>query len=367
MTHTPQTIRPTTTRAGVVVLLAIVCAATAVAEAESTTERPVRSFVDDSMAELGFDPPQKTDLETGAVLSVGLADVERQPNELTVGAVMMLVRRPLAVVADALVNDASFRVNTDVLDYRKIGDGSESREEIEAIFRGIGYTEEESAEAGRLLRVVAGSEFNLSDGEIAEFRSIRGAESRARELVSATLANVLRRRFLAYLGGGLESIEPYARGGGKSASPRRELTVAFSALELLERHFPTFYRTLLSFPEQLPGDTVSRFYWIKRRWSGRPAFVLAHRLEQLRKDYAIAAELQFYAGHSYNSMLALIACVPTEAGTLVLSINRLFTDQVTGFGSGLKKKIGRRQVVEAMAEHFEELREELEKTAENEQ
>ena len=95
--------------------------------------------------------------------------------------------------------------------------------------------------------------------------------------------------------------------------------------------------------------------------------MLVHRLEQQREDYVIAAELQFYVGHSYNSMLNLIACVPTEEGTLVLSINRLFTDQVTGFGSGLKKKIGRRQVVEAMAEHFEELREELEKPAENEQ
>ncbi len=178
---------------------------------------------------------------------------------------------------------------------------------------------------------------------------------------------MLRRRFLAYLGGGLESIEPYARGGGKSASPRRELTVAFSALELLERHFPTFYRTLLSFPEQLPGDTISRFYWIKRRSSGRPAFVLAHRLEQHQENYVIAAELHFYVGHSYNSMLTLIACVPTESGTLVLSINRLFTDQVTGFGSGLKKKIGRRQVGATFAEHFEELREELEKSAEGEQ
>ena len=109
------------------------------------------------------------------------------------------------------------------------------------------------------------------------------------------------------------------------------------------------------------GLTVSRFYWIKRRTSGRPAFVLAHRLEQHRSDYSVAAEVQFYVGHSFNSMLTLIACVPMETGTLVLSINRLFTDQVTGFGSGLKKKIGRGQVVEAMEQNFEELLVELEK------
>ena len=349
--------------AGSVVLLTIVCVATNVAEAESATEPSVQPFIHDVMVELGFDPAQKTDLESRKILTVGLADIERQPNELTVGAVMMLVRRPLDVVAEALVNDTSFRVNTDILEYRAIGDGIESREAIEAAFRGIAYTEEESAEAVKLLRVKAGSEFNFSSGEIAAFRSIDDAEN-ARESVSSKMADVLRGRFLAYLANGLESVEPYARSGRKPASPRRELTVAISALELLERYFPAFYLALLRFPEPLPNDTLSRFYWIKRESRGRPSFVLVHRLEQHRGDYVIAAELQFYVGHSYNSMLALIVCVPTKAGTLVLSINRLFTDQVTGFGSVLKKKIGRRQVVEAMAKHFEELREELEKTAE---
>jgi len=353
------------TRARIASLLAIVCAATAVA-AESATRRPLGFFVDDVIVELGFDPAQKTGLQEGEILSVGLADIERQPNELTVGGVMMLVRRPLDVVAAAIVNDASFRVNTDILDYRTIGDGSQSREEIGAIFRDVGYTEEERAEVNKLLRVKAGSAFNLSSSEIAEFRSIDAAADAERELVSATLAAVLRRRLLAYLDGGLESVEPYARGGGKSASPRRELTVAVSALELLERHFPTFYTSLLRFPERVPAGTTHRFYWVKRRSGGRPAFVLAHRMEHHEADYTIAAELQFYHGHSYNSMLTLFACVPTDAGTLVLSINRLFTDQVTGAGAGLKKKIGRRQVVAAIAEHFEELREELEKPAEAE-
>ena len=363
----PKTMRPTTTRPRRVALLAIVCAATAVAEAESVPERSVRSFVDHAMVELGFDPAQKIDLEQGTILSVGLADVERQPNELTAATVMMLVRRPLDVVAEALVNDASFRVNADILDYRTIGDGTESREEIEAIFRGVGYTQQESAEAAKLLRVKPGSQFNLSNREITEFRSIDAAEGGERELVSAIMADVLRQRFLAYLGGGLEAVEPYARGGRKRASPRRELTVAFSALELLERHFPTFYTSLLRFPERLPGDIISRFYWVKRRSDGRPAFVLMHRLEQHQDDYVIAVELQFFVGHSYNSMLTLIACVPTEEGTLVLSINRYFTDRVTGVGSGLKKKIGRRKVVAAVAEHFEELRGELERRHKNEQ
>jgi hypothetical protein len=344
-------------------LLAIVFAATGVAEPESVTERRLRSFLDDAMRELGFDPAQRVDLQSGKILSLALADFEKQPNELTVGAVMMFVRRPLDVVADILVDDASFRVNTDVLDYRPIGDGSESRGEIDAIFSDIGFTKQENAEVDRLLRVEAGSEFNFSDGEIAAFRSLRGAEAPAGDLVSATLAGALRQRYLAYLEGCLESVEPYAREGRKRASPRQELTVTFSALELLEQHFPEFYTTLLSFPQRAPDDTLSRFYWIKKRTGDRPAFVLTHRMEQRHDDFAIGAELQFYVGHSYNSMLSLIACVPMESGTLVLSINRVFTDQVTGFGRGLKKKIGRKQLVGVVAQRFEELRAELERPA----
>jgi hypothetical protein len=60
-------------------------------------------------------------------------------------------------------------------------------------------------------------------------------------------------------------------------------------------------------------------------------------------------------------MLTLIGCIPTDSGTVVLSVNRLFTDQVTGFGSRLKKRVGRKQIGKAVAEHFRALREELEK------
>ncbi|MDH3452977.1 MAG: hypothetical protein OEN20_11180, partial [Gammaproteobacteria bacterium] len=330
----------------------------AVTQVQSAT---VGSFVDDAIAELGFDPAQKTALEAGTVISVGLADIERQPNELTVGAAMMLVRRPLAVVADAVVDDATFRVNTDILDFRRIGDGSQSREQIDAIFRDVGYTVEENAETTKLLRFKDGDEFNFSDREIANFGALEVVDGSAQAQASAALADVLRQRFFAYLGGGLESVEPYVRGRGKSASAGQELTVALSALELLQRHFPVFYQSLLRYPQQLPADTTNRFYWIKRKSGDRPAFVLAHRMEQRTSDYVVGAELQFYVGHSYNSALTLIACVPVEEGTLVLSILRLFTDQVTGFASGMKRNVGRGQVVEAVTDHLEEMRTALEK------
>ena len=59
-------------------------------------------------------------------------------------------------------------------------------------------------------------------------------------------------------------------------------------------------------------------------------------------------------------MLTLVACVPVEEGTLVLSAIRVYTDQITGFASGMKKEVGRKRVSEAMTEYFQEMREVLE-------
>jgi hypothetical protein len=318
------------------------------------------AFVDDALKELGFEAAQKGDLESGKIISVGLPDIERQPTELMVGGAMMLVRRPLAAVSQVLTREDTFRVNTKILDFGEIGDGSASREELHAIFDEIAYTEAESKEAGKLLKAKPGERFNLSKEEIDKYRSLQSVDGRAHLVVSSALAEMLQRRFLVYLEGGLAAVEPYERKAGKRASPRQELTIAFSSLKLVQKHFPTFYASLSGFPAQLPEDTESRFFWIKRLAKDRPAFALAHRLVERKADYTVAMDLQYYAQHSYNSMLTLVACVPHEEGTLVISSVRIFTDRVTGFASGIRKGVGRKRVAEAMAEYFRDMRQVLE-------
>jgi hypothetical protein len=318
------------------------------------------AFVDDAIYELGFAAGQKADLESGKIISVGLPFIERQPNELAVGAAMMLVRRPLEVVSEALIGDDTFRVNTEILDFGVVGDGNASREEIDRIFQKIGYTKAESEEAKKLLKAKPGDRFNLSEDEIEKLRSIQAVDGRVHEQASGALAGMLQRRFQDYLEGGLNAVEPYARTGGKTASPQQELTTAYASLKLVKKHFPTFYASLTGFPTQLPADTENRFHWIKRLADERPAFTLAHRMVERKSDYTAAMDLQFYAQHSYNSMLTLVACVPVEEGTLVLSAIRVYTDQITGFASGMKKEVGRKRVSEAMTEYFQEMREVLE-------
>jgi hypothetical protein len=338
------------------IVMLMMCLSMTVATAAGATE----AFLDDAIDELGFESTHKTDLKAGKVISVGMPDLERQPNELMVGSAMMLVRRPLAAVSQALLGDDTFRVNSKILDFRAIGDGNASREETDEVFRSVGYGEAENAEAGELLKAEPGERFNMSQDEIDKFRALQAADGRVREKVSAALADMLQQRFMDYQQGGLAKVEPYARQGVKSASPQQELTTAFSSLKLLKKHFPTFYASLTRFPAQVSADTENRFYWIKRVADERPAFVLSHRMAERKDDYTAAMELQFYAQHSYNSMLALLICVPFEEGTLVLSGIRVFTDQVTGFASGMKKHVGRERLSEAMSEYFRQMRQTLE-------
>ncbi len=348
-------------QAGLLLAAVIVCTAATGVEVPGATG----AFVDDALSELGFDPAQKDDLEAGKIISVGLPNIERQANELAVGAAMMLVRRPLPAVTEALLDDRTFRINTDILDFRPLGDGSASREQVTAIFADVGYTEAESAEVTDLLRARPGSRFNFSSDEIERFRAVEESGDRARVQVSGIMADLLEQRFIAYLQGGLAAVEPYARSGRKQASPRDELETAFTSLKLLQQYFPAFFGSLSGFPAKLPADTVDRFYWTKRIASDRPSFVLSHRMQESKPDYTIAMELQFYAQRSYNSMLTLLACVPTEQGTLVITAVRVFTDQITGIGSSMKRGIGRKQVVESMNEYFDEVRQELERQPAN--
>lgn len=326
----------------------------------TTTVGANEAFVNDAINELGFETTHKADLESGKIISVGLPNFERQPTELTVGAAMMLVRRPLATVSRALMGEDTFRVNTEILDFDVIGDGNLSREEIDGIFRKIGYTEAENEESKKLLTARPGEQFNLNEDEIDKFRSLKAVDGRVYEEVSGALADMLKQRFLGYLAGGLAAVKPYARSGGRLASPQQELTTAFETLKLVKRHFPTFYTSLTGFPAQVPADTENRFHWVKRVADKRPAFVLAHRMVERKSDYTAAMDLQFYVQHSYNSMLTLAACVPVEKGTLVLSAIHVYTDQVTGFASDVKKEIGRKRVSQAMTEYFRQMREVLE-------
>ena len=73
----------------------------------------------------------------------------------------------------------------------------------------------------------------------------------------------------------------------------------------------------------------------------------------------LIAERQFYVGHSYNSLQAVIGAIPTPQGVLLFYRNRAFTDQVAGRIGSAKKVIGRRRQRNAVIDYLEAIRSSL--------
>ncbi|HTP05328.1 MAG TPA: hypothetical protein VMM54_09260 [Nitrospirota bacterium] len=326
--------------------------------ARADQEPPIT--IDQMMAHLSFDKSHKEALLDGKILSTGMPEMEQLRHELGVAAVMLVVKVPMKKVVAAYLDGESFRQNSDIIEYKMIRSTRKSSPAEEENFKPIGFTEEESSEVKKLLNFKGGETFNFSPDEIKQFQVINPKDSAVRDKVSLLLRRILVERYRSYLIQGLEAVKPYDRGRGKHSYPRKELTAAVGSTKLLESHFPDFYQSLLKYPEEVDKSIANEFYWFKTKMDNRPAFQLSHYMADIRSHYGVVAELQFYVEHTYNSMLTTIGCVPYEGGTVVFCANRTFTDQVAGFGSSLKRPVGRRRVEDAISEHFAKLRSVLE-------
>ena len=66
---------------------------------------------------------------------------------------------------------------------------------------------------------------------------------------------------------------------------------------------------------------------------------------------------KFYVSGSYNVEQATLGFFPVKEGTLVAYANRTSSDQVTGFGGGGKKAIGRKLMGKQLQGVFHKMRE----------
>lgn len=315
--------------------------------------------IDEIMTHFSFDKSHKQALLDGKILSTGMPEMEELREELSVAAVMLVVKAPLEKVITAYLDGTSFQQNSDIMAYKMIQSTEKNSLTMEEDFKPIGFTKNELPEVKKLISFKGGEDFNFSQDEIKQFRTIDSKDPAVDDKISLHMRQILLQRYQSYLREGLEAVKPYDRGRGKPSLPRRELTVAVGSMKLLENHFPDFSQSLLKYPEE--GKKVKHeFYWFKNRLDNRPVFQLSHYMSDIHDNYAIVAELQFYVEHSYNSMLTIIGCVPYESGSVVFCVNRTFTDQVAGFGSGLKRTVGRQRIEDAISEHFAKLKTMLE-------
>ncbi len=225
---------------------------------------------------------------------------------------------------------------------------------------GFTFLPGEVSEAQDALDAAPGSRLNLALPEIETFRALkarlRGADRAAiLEAAASQWRTLLVQRGQAFEARGLDGVAPYARRSGVS-DPAALLRVAAADSRIVAHVAPRLADSLLRYPAEQSPTAISRFYWVKRLVQGRPTPILIHHLVDVSPAMALYVERHIYVGHTYNASQILSAALPYEDGVLILSSNRVSTDQVAGFGGDMKRLIGRRQLQAEIVKRFDRIR-----------
>lgn len=303
---------------------------------------------------LGLDPAAtRPRLESGAVVHNGLSDREKLPEEIVAAGAMLLVKgRDAATVVDAFLHPETFLRVQEVNRYRAL----QGAEGDVAAFASLPVPG--AAQLPELVKSPRRSlNLSVAEGDRLSALAPTGADLGAR--ARGTLAEILALRLKAFASRGIAGIEPYVRENGNKVDPRRELGAAIASLAFVSGEFPDFNSALGAANEATPRGATRNYCWMERKVEKTNVMALSSDLRQRRGGAALGADLHFYASREYNSMLTLIGVLPYDDAVLVFAVNHTFTDQVTGFGSSLKRSIARNLVADGLAKHLEETRRRL--------
>ena len=208
-----------------------------------------------------------------------------------------------------------------------------------------------------LLNARPGEAQNLSAGEIAAFNALQSAGPQA---ALPQLRKMLLDRFQAYKTSGLAGIAPYDR-GGKTTDVAEELRKASDALTVLKKYMPALQQTLTDYPRATVPGMQQVFRWVHYNIDGATTVVLMHEITAADGGARAVVQRQYYVSNGYNSEQAVAGFLPVQGGTIVAYTNHTFTDQVAGFGGGVKRSIGRRMMASKLTQMFETARNRIDK------
>lgn len=309
---------------------------------------------------LGFSAEDERKFEAGEIV---YSEIEEATDKQLAIAIAMLVQADVDQLVATILDNSRMATDPGVLD----AGGLDPANPDASTFAEVTFTPEEVGEIEALLNVEPGSDFNLSTVEIERFQTLaaqhdapQASDPAIAEAVTTAYREVLAERFQAYLAEGLAGIAPYDRGGElSSATDDLEAAAAAPTLRLVAEGFPDLYRAFVNYPNDALDDVEHAFAWIKLGAEGRPIFVLDHTMIQHRADAMILLERVFYVGHSFNASQVFAAALPIDEGLAVLYTNRTASDQLAGFMSGVRHKIGRGMMRDALIELFESFRAQL--------
>jgi hypothetical protein len=236
-----------------------------------------------------------------------------------------------------------------------------------ADFTGLKLEPNGEKEARQYLEAKPGDDLNLDMKEIAAFRALKSASKDGAvpiEKVEALIREELQARYQAYHTKGLVGTAPYARTSKQHVFVRDELSLATKQSKLLAKYLPSVSAGLLNYPAtkiKEGEEFEEQFFWMNVEVSGRPTYVLSHRMHFRIGEASIVVDRHFYASHEYNSLQQGVAALPTKDGMVVTYLGRVSTDQVTGFGSSAKRPVARALLGSHIKDMLEALRAKAEK------
>jgi hypothetical protein len=304
--------------------------------------------VEQVMADFGFPADATQRIRRGEVLEADPA--ESSERELAIG-LTFLVKHPPATVAK------NFRRAVDLKEDSQLAASTSLRGPGALVdFETLVLEPDGAAEARRYVDARPGETLNLSPDEIRAFNALAATDGPPGPQVEGQLKQMLLARYQSYAANGLAGIAPYAR-SSRLEDPSKDLRRAVEAsAPLLGNYAPAMLQLLRSYPHDKPADLKESYYWLRYTLDGRPNYTLRHRLTLPVGSTVVVADREFYVSHGYNTSQAIAGLIPVPEGTVVFYRSRVSTDQVAGFGSSVKKGIGRGVMAKQLMEIFKRTR-----------
>ncbi len=310
--------------------------------------------------------PACAELPTAATLLTDLGYTPDQIAEVQAGELVRGTTQPGG--PRELVSAFAFQVPTSPADlvagikqglFDKVGPGTIAFAFVQgtgspADFAKFNFGADAMGRAAAYVKAQPGGPLNLSAAEMASFQKL-GADASPTEVEQAVVSALLA-RMQAYQALGLAGIAPYVREDGKTRSPADELRSASQALRTLQKYAPRAYAMLLEYPNAKPLGTEEAFRWTYFTAQNVPTIALTHSLFIPDGAAWIGVQRQYYVSEGYNSEQAIGAMLPTQSGTVVVYANHTSTDQIEGFGGGVKRSIGSRVLASQLESLFEKVR-----------
>jgi hypothetical protein len=330
-------------------LWAALIAATDSAHADGA---PAEALARQILEHLGLDARASLPaLDAGKVLRSGLKNPAEPSDEVSAVGAMLLVRGvPPARVVAAFVAPDTFTRAHQVQRLQVIGSDADR----DAIFRDLSVGD---AHGARHLLTQPARYFNVSPDEAALALAAGQKPGDARAAATGVMANILDNRLRQFSSKGLEGVPEYVREDGRRVSPAAQLQLAIRQIGFLEAEFPEALASLRGeSPRPGTADVQRADFWLEVPFADLRVLALARELRRSDSDRALAADLHFYASRGYNSMLTVVGVVPYKSGSLVFAITHLFTDEVLGYGSAIRRAAAREQAAAQLMRHLDTVR-----------